>query len=216
VCNYRDVSPLPDSVDVFHALCIELVALAENIYDQLHLFAGSRVAVVGGSLFATVLSQVLLYHKLVPIVIDNNPRNLDAMTKSGVYYAFPADDDLDINVAEATAGEMCDGAVYTTGTGLNPSVAFRVTARGKTVVISGFNDTKFTVDAQEIVSKNLTVLGVNNGYGYTDNAINMIVNGVLNLDMFEKKVINEFNPSTVFANGKDLSSGVMTIFKMIL
>jgi threonine dehydrogenase-like Zn-dependent dehydrogenase len=218
VCNYRNVSPLPDTVDGFRALCIEYVALAENIYDQFHLSAGSRIAIVGGNLFATVLAQVLLYHKIVPIVIDNNARNLEAMAKSGVYYAFAADDDLDENVAQATSGSMCDGAVYTTGTRLNPSLAFRVVARGTKVILSGFCDTKFTLEAQEIVHKNLTVLGMNNGYGYTETAINMIVNGVLNLDMFEKKVYNEFDPEKVFGTtATDFSTtSPMTVIKFIL
>jgi threonine dehydrogenase-like Zn-dependent dehydrogenase len=217
VCNYRDVSPLPDSVDGFRALCIEYVALAENIYDHLNLSAGSRVAIVGGNLFATVLAQVLLYHKLVPIVVDNNAHNLEAMTKSGVYYAFAADDDLDENVAQATSGSMCDGAVYTSGTWLNPTLAFRVAARGTKVILSGFSNTKFTVEAQEIVNKNLTVLGVNSGFGYTETAINMIVNGVLNLDMFEKKVYNEFDPDKIFGSNSDFgTSGPMTVVKLVL
>ena len=44
VCEYTDVSPLPDSVDNLQALCIEMVGIAENIYDKLNLSAGQRVA----------------------------------------------------------------------------------------------------------------------------------------------------------------------------
>ena len=84
VCDYTDVAPLPDSVSDFHALCIETIGIAENIYDKLNLSAGQRVAVVGGSFSGNIIAQVLQYHKIVPILIDNNPTNL-ATAKNAEY-----------------------------------------------------------------------------------------------------------------------------------
>ncbi|MDE7087558.1 MAG: alcohol dehydrogenase catalytic domain-containing protein, partial [Clostridia bacterium] len=85
VCEYTDVSVIPDSVDDMLALCIEHVALAENIYDKLNLPTGSRVAIVGAGFFGSVLAQIAFYHKLVPIVIDNSQQNIERLQKSGVF-----------------------------------------------------------------------------------------------------------------------------------
>ena len=41
------------------------------------------------------------YHKVIPIVIDNNPGNLEKAKKCGIYYSFTADDDLVSNVMDA-------------------------------------------------------------------------------------------------------------------
>ena len=60
VCEYNEVAPLPDSVDDIQALCIEHVGIAENIYDQLNLSVGQRVAVVGADSEGIILAQVLM------------------------------------------------------------------------------------------------------------------------------------------------------------
>ena len=112
VCEYSDVAPLPDAVDDIKALCIESVGIAENIYDKLNLSAGQRVAVVGADYYGNIIAQVLQYHKVIPIVIDNNPLHLERAKKCGVYYAFAAADDLNGNIMNATGGHLCDAAIY--------------------------------------------------------------------------------------------------------
>lgn len=217
VCDYRRVAVLPDDVDYLHGLCIEHVAFAENIYDQLHLSAGSKVAIVGGNALAFILAQVAMYHKLVPVVIDDSPVAVEKLKKAGVYYSILNDDDLDSNIAEATSGLNCDASVYISCSKINPDVASRVLARDKTLVLEGMASMKFKLDSIPLFRHNTRVITVTDGFGYTESAINMILHGAIDLNMFEKQILTEYNPSALFNDMlSDVSHGLkMTIIKLI-
>lgn len=220
VCEYTDVAPLPDSVSDFHALCIETIGIAENIYDKLHLSAGQRVAVVGASFSGNIIAQVLQYHKVIPIVIDNNPANLETAKKCGIYYAFAADDDLVDNVKNATSGSLCDAAIYCATSQLPLSLATRLVADGKTVVISILSSRNSSLNSRDVLEKNLQIIGVSNSYGYTDAVINMLTHNAVNIDFFEKELLSEFNPAELLdEHGAFVNlprSGKMTILKLVL
>lgn len=220
ICEYNEVAPLPDVVGDFHALCIETVGIAENIYDKLKLSAGQRVAIVGASLTGNIIAQVLLYHKVIPIVIDNTPANLERAKKCGIYYAFPATDDLADKVSSATGGRLCDAAVYCSSSRLPVSLCSRLVAEGKTVVLSVLSGSGASIDVHEIIGKNITVFGVSNAYDYEDAVINMLVHNAVNTDFFDKQVLTEYDPATLLDEDGDFvnqpRSGKMTVLKMIL
>lgn len=218
VCDYDDVSLIPDSISDMHALCIESVALAENIFDNLHLSTGGKVAIVGAGFIGSILTQVALYHKLTPIVIDNHPQNIERMQKSGAFFTFAADDSLVSNVNNATSGTLCDAAIYTSCCKLSPSVAASVLARGKNLVLGGFTTLNFNMDATPIFEKNLKVYGVSDGYGYIETAINMLVHGALDLNNFEKEVLKDFNPADLLSERAKNApfTSKMTVLKLIM
>ncbi len=216
VCEYGDVAPLPDSVDDFHALCIETVAIAENIYDKLQLSAGQKVAVVGADFTGNILAQVLQYHKVIPIIIDNSPANLERAKKCGIFFAFSADDDLERNVLDATSGELCSAAVFCANSKLPVSVTTRLVSEGKTVVLGFTSTSDSVIEVRDILRKNITLTGVSTAYDYTDAVINMLVHNAVNTDYFEKKVLTEYDPAELLANPETFKAGRMTILKMII
>ena len=220
VLEYGDVAVLPDSVDDLHALCIETVGIAENIYDKLNLSAGQRVAVVGSDFTGNIIAQVLQYHKVIPIVIDNNPANLERAKKCGIYYAFAADDELDGRVLNATGGHMCDAAVYCVSSGLPLAISTRLVGFGKQVVLCSPSPRNSAIDVRDILDKNLKVFGVSNAYDYTDAVINMLIHGAVNIDFFEKEILSNYNPVEILkercANLTVQQKSKMTVLKMIL
>lgn len=218
VCDYTDVTLLPDVVDDMHALCIEWVALAENIFDRLNLSQGSRVALIGVSFFGAILAQVALYHKLVPIAIDNYQQNIDRMKSNGVFFAFAADENLLDNINKATSGSLCDAAIYTSDCKLPASVAARVIARNKDVVLGGVSPVNFSIDAGPLFEKNLRIYSVSDGFGYTETAVNMIMHGAIDLTNFEKEVLTEFDLDALLTNrAANVSrNSKMTVLKLIL
>lgn len=220
VCEYTDVAPLPESVDYLHALCIETVGIAENIYDKLNLSAGQRVAVVGSDFTGNVIAQVLQYHKVIPIVIDNNPGNLEKVKKCGIYYAFSADDDLINNVLDATSGDLCDAAVYSASSRLPLSLPPRLVGKNKSLVMTGFTSMGSSVDVRDILNKDLTVFGVTSAFDYTDAVINMLLHGAVNLDFFDKEIITEYDPVAILKERCETiataNRGKMTVLKMII
>lgn len=218
VCEYTDVSVIPDSVDDMLALCIENVALAENIYDKLNLATGSKVAIVGAGFFGSVLAQIAFYHKLVPIVIDNSQANIERLQKSGVFFTFAADDQLKSNIETATSGTLCDAAIYTSCCRLTPSIPASVLARNKDMVLGGFSTVNFNLDTAPLFEKNLRVYSVSDGYGYTEAAINMLVHGALDLNYFKKEIMKDFDPVALLSERaeKNLQNGTMYVLKLIL
>lgn len=218
VCDYSEVTVLPDSVDDLLALCIENVALAENIYDRLNLPTGSRVAIIGAGFLGTVLAQIALYHKLVPIVIDNYASNIERLQNSGIFYTFAADDNLKSNIEDATSGSMCDAAIYTSNCKLTPSVPASVLARKKDMVLGGFCNVNFSMDMTPLFEKNLRIYSVSDGYGYTEAAINMLLHGALDITNFQKEVLKEFDPPALLADlaEKATQDSKMTVLKLIL
>ena len=219
VCEYTEVSPLPDSVDNMQALCIEMVGIAENIYDKLNLSAGQKVAVVGLDSLGNIIAQVLQYHKVSPIVIDNAPENLERAKKCGIYYAFPADDDIVENVMDATSGDLCDAAIYSASSRLPISLPSRLVGKNKSLVLSGFTSLHSTVELRDVLEKDLTVFGVTSAANYTDSVINMLLHKAINVDCFEKEVINQFDPIAVLTercnNIASANRGKLTVLKMI-
>ena len=220
VCEYNQVAPLPPSVDDFHALCIETIGIAENIYDKLNLSAGQKVAVIGAGFAGNVIAQILAYHKIIPIVIDNSPENLEQAKKCGIYYALPADDDLDEKIKSATGGNLCDAAIYCASSRLPLSTATRLVAEGKSLVLSELPSNNTTLDVRAVIEKNLTVFGVNDCYGYTESAINLLMNKAVSVDIFEREILTEFNPAEILEEKTPYATGTkqckMTVFKMII
>lgn len=220
VCEYTDVAPLPSTVDDIHALCIETIGIAENIYDKLNLSAGQKVAVIGADFYGNIIAQVLQYHKIIPIVIDNSPSHLERARKCGIYHAYAADDELGENVRNATSGNLCDAAVYCAGSRLPLTLPTRLVRENSTLVLGFYAPVNATISAQDVLQKNLTVYGVSNAYEYTDSVINMLVHGAVNTDYFEKEVLTEYDPAALLAercaDGYSSKKGKMTVLKMIL
>jgi threonine dehydrogenase-like Zn-dependent dehydrogenase len=218
VCEYNEVARLPESVDDLHALCIESVALAENIFDKLNLAQGSKVAIVGGGFFGSILTQIAIYHKFIPIVIDNYKQNIERLKRSGVYYAFEADDDLLANITEATSGTLCDAAVYTSCCKLSPSIPARVIAKKKDMVLGGFSSLTMNFDCQPMFDKGLRLYAVSDGFDYTEVAINMLVHGAINLENFETQILTDFDPAVLLKERYENIASIskLTVCKLIL
>ncbi len=219
VCEYTEVAPLPDSVDDLNALCIENIGIAETVYNKLNLTAGQRVAVLGADVDGIITAQVLLYHKIIPIIIDNSPANLERAKNYGVYYAFPADDDLIQNVMNVTGGNLCDAAIFCSTSRLTLSLATRLVGKNKTLVLSTNSIMSANLAANDVLEKNLTVFGVSNSFGNSDAVINMLVHGAVDISHFEKEVLTEYNPAALLAERCENPTGKrnkLTVLKMII
>lgn len=220
VCDEQDVTVLPEELDNLQALCIEHVALAENIYQKLNLSAGSIVAVIGAGFLGNIVAQVLQYHKLVPVVIDNNETNLSKVRHAGAAYAFPVDDELMENIRSVTTGNLCSAAIFLFSSKLPTMVATTLLAPNSPLVLAGSEALRTTIDTHTLLEKNLYVYGVNNGYGQTDKAIAMLVDGALDVGVFNKTVVTDFNElpeelNAVRTATPDKSTD-MHVFKLIL
>lgn len=221
ILDYNDVTPLPDGVDDISALCIETIGIAENIYDKLNLSAGQRVAVFGADFAGNIMAQVLQYHKIVPIVIDNNQPNLDRVKKLGIFHAFTADEGLSEKVINATSGEMCDAAVYCTSSRQPITLAAHLISKGTSLVFYIDSLPTASINIADIMRKNMNVFSASNAYDYTDVVVNMLLRNAVSCDFFDKEIISEFDPVAVLKQKLDdynlgVRSSKLTVLKMVL
>ncbi len=187
-----DVYPLPASVSDEAAFLIDPIALAEHIVDEMHIDVGQHILVLGGGLYGNILCQILIYHRAVPILADNNPERLARAKKSGIYYTFPNDDTLKDNVLSVTGGKLADGAVYLAfGNRAEPSVLFPLVKRDAYVSFCSLTGKNLHVNLEYAMKNNVTIKGITESREFVSTAINLLANKAVNFSEFSFKSSKE-------------------------
>lgn len=180
-----DVYTLPASVSDEAAFLIDAIALAERIIDEMQITVGQHILVLGGGLYANVLCQILIYHRAVPILADNNAERLTLAKKSGIYYTFPNDETLKENVLKITGGKFADGAVYLAyGNHSEPSVLFPLVKRNASVAFCAATYKSLHVNLEYALKNNVTIKGITESREFVSTAINLLANKALNFSEF--------------------------------
>ncbi len=187
-----DVYPLPASVSDEAAFLIDAIALAERVVDEMHVDVGQHVLVLGGGLYGNILCQILIYHRAVPILADNNAERLARAKKSGIYYTFPNDETLKENVLAVTGGKLADCAVYLAFANRSePSVLFPLVKRDAYVAFCSFTGKSLPVNLEYALKNNVTVKGISESREFVSTAINLLANKAVNFSEFTFKSSKE-------------------------
>lgn len=180
-----DVYPLPASVTDEAAFLIDAIALAEHIVDEMHIDVGQHVLVLGGGIYGNILCQILIYHRAVPILADNNAERLSRAKKSGIYYAFPNDDTLRGKVLEITGGKLADAAVYLAfANRCEPSILFPLVKRDSYVSFCALTGKNLHVNLEYAMKNNVTIKGITESREFVSTAINLLANKAVNFSEF--------------------------------
>ena len=180
-----DVYPLPASVKDEAAFLIDPIALAEHIFDEMHIEVGQHVLVLGGGLYGNILCQILIYHRAVPILIDNNAERLALAKKCGIYYTFPNDDALKENVLSVTGGKFADVAVYLAFANRSePSILFPLVKRDSHVAFCSLMGKSLHVNLEYALKNNITMKGITESREFVSTAINLLANKAVNFSDF--------------------------------
>lgn len=99
--------------------------------DRLNVAKGTHVAVLGAGEIGNILSQLLIYHQAVPILIDSDEEKLAVAAQCGVYYTVKADETMEENIARITGGRLAAGSVYSSFCGLAPTCPSALPAAGR-------------------------------------------------------------------------------------
>lgn len=187
-----DVYPLPASVSDEAAFLIDAIALAEHVVDEMHIDVGQHILVLGGGLYANILCQILIYHRAVPILADNNAERLKRAKRSGIYYTFPNDDSLKENVLNVTGGKFADGAVYLAFSNrCEPSVLFPLVKRDAYVAFCALVSKNLHVNLEYALKNNVTIKGITESREFVSTAINLLANKAVNFSEFPIKSYRE-------------------------
>lgn len=176
---------LPASVSDEAAFLIDAVAMAEHVVDEMNVSVGQHVLVIGGGLYGNVLCQILIYHRAVPILADNNAERLARAKKSGIYYTFPNDETLKGHILEVTGGKLADAAVYLAFSNKSePSSLFSLVARGAHVAFCAPVGKNLIVNLGNALKNNVTVKGITENREFVSTAINILANKAVNFNEF--------------------------------
>lgn len=185
LANPDDAYPLPASVTDEAAFLIDAIALAEHVVDEMHVEVGQHILVLGGGIYANVLCQILIYHRAVPILADNNAERLARATRSGIYYTFPIDESLRQNVLNVTGGKLADGAVYIAfNNRCKPSVLFPLVKREAYVSFCSLTGKNLHVNLEYAMKNNVTIKGITESREFVSTAINLLANKAVNFSEF--------------------------------
>lgn len=184
VTNVSNVFALPSSVKDCDAVYIEYVALALSIIDKLNVQKSSHVAIIGGSVFASILGQILIYYQAVPIIIDDKEANLRAVKKSGIYYTVSASNKPEKEIASLTGGRLASSVVYLTRSGISTDLAYKIASHNAPVVFAGYSYPNLKIPMSIAMSKQNNTSCVNNGYGNYLAAINLLANKAIDLSVY--------------------------------
>ena len=212
VAGIDDVYPLPSSVTDEAAFLIDAIALAEHVVDEMHIDVGQHVLVLGGGLYGNILCQILIYHRAVPILADNNAERRMRAKKSGIYYTFPNDDTLKDNVLSVTGGKLADAAVYLAFANRSePSVLFPLVKRDSYVAFCSMTGKSLQVNLEYAMKNNVTIKGFTESREFVSTAINLLANKAVIFSEFPFKSTREEelpkileNYSQTLANGGNL------------
>ena len=186
VAGADDAYVLPPSVSDEAAFLIDPVALAERIVDEMHVSVGQHVLVLGGGLYGNILCQILIYHRAVPILADNNAERLERAKKCGIYYTFPNDETLRENVLSVTGGKLADCAVYLAfnNNRSEPSSIFAHVANDAYVTFCALDEKPLSVNLEKALRNNVTLKGVSENREFVSTAINILANKAISFSEF--------------------------------
>ena len=195
VAEERDLSPLPPAVSDEDALFTGILSLCESVIDRLNVTKGMHVAVFDAGEIGNILSQLLIYHQAVPILVDADESKRKAAAMCGIYYTLKPDEDLENNIARITGGRMAACSVFVTDSTLAPNLPFGVTKAGGTVVYTGYTFPERSVRLKTAQERRLTLTTVINNYNNSETAINLLVNKAVNLTPFtqQKRNVTQLN-----------------------
>ena len=207
-----DAYPLPASVSDEAAFLIDPVAVAEKIVDELNLSVGQHVLVLGGGLYGNILCQILIYHRLVPILADNNAARLELAKKSGIYYTFPNDENLHENVLRVTGGKLAEGAAYLAfNNPSEPSAIFAHVANGARVAFCSRDEKMLNINLQNAIYRNVTITGVTECREYISSAINLLANKAVSFSQFSFRSFPEEQlPKLLMEHGEKASKPALS------
>ena len=213
-----NLAPLPPSVSDSDALFTGMVSLCEAVISRLDADKGSHIAVFGANEIGNILCQLLIYHQIVPVLIDVNQSLLALARDCGIYYTVTADENLARNLSEITGGRMADASVFMSFSSMASDLPYETTAMGGTVIYAGFGFPAAQASLKAAQERRLTITTITNDYSNRTAAINLLANKAVRTAPLKVPVFRESDAEKVFAersaamkNGEIVTSCILKL-----
>ena len=201
VVDNNDIYVVPEYIEDEDVTFIEDIAMAIKTCSLIDIKETHYVALYGATAFNIILGQFALYYQAIPIIISDDADALSIAENHGIYYTINAKkENVFDRIVEITSGNLVEHAVIDTDIAPNPEPdLLKAVAQGGKVAFCGYNTTldSLKLNAAYIVSKQLSLYGVNDGIGEIEPAINMLATGIINVEgllekMYDFSEVEEF------------------------
>ncbi len=191
--DIEDITPFPEGVDEEEAIFTEKIAIAMSAINSFSVEKGDYLVIVGGSPMCNILAQLAMYFQLIPIMIDTNAHWLEKAKKCGIYYTIDETKTVPYEaVKEITGGRMAEHTIIEAAPDVTSSYFFALGREGGdcTIICENKIVKKLDADISQISQRQLKVKGVSNGAREFESAINILAQGILNLENFIEKTVD--------------------------
>lgn len=166
---------LPDQIGDSDAIFADNIALAIEIITSLKIEKGDYVVIAGANVLGNILAQLTMYYHAVPILIDQNEKNIKAARSSGIYYTVSKNDDAHKIVNQITGGRLAKYIIYILGCGYDIQKAIDLCSEGGTLSLCKYSeDNNLKINLTDILKKHIRILCFNNGYNHLQTALNIL------------------------------------------
>ena len=158
----RIVYRLPDELSFEHAAMIEAVSIAVHAVGRAaaHLPLGASALVVGTGMIGQLVVQTLRARGCGTIIaVDKSAERVQIAGQFGADYCWEADENVAERVRELTNGRGADVAFEAVGANDAFATAVSSVRKGSALVLIGNLASKVEMPLQEIVTRELTLLG---------------------------------------------------------
>ncbi|MDR1906566.1 MAG: zinc-binding dehydrogenase [Clostridiales bacterium] len=212
----QNVIPMPESIDDSEAVFVEHIALALKTISILGIEKNQYVAILGANSLCNIFAQLVLYYHGIPIIIDSNTEFLNICRSNGIYYTInPTETDCINRVLEITGGKMAEHVVFESRARLPFYSALSLARKKGRVALMGFNifTDKLDINITPLLKKQLTCIGINNGYNEIPSAVNILANKILKFDSLVSHRISFDNAPEII---KDMSVNPLNYRSVII
>ncbi len=211
----RILYKLPDSLPFERAALIEAVSIAVHAATRSVPKPDDTVVVVGSGMIGVLTIQVLKAKGCKNIVaVDVDPQKLALAQRMGAAHTLnPKETDVPAALRGLTRGKGADVCFEVVGRGDTVVNAIRSLRKGGTVVLVGNLSPVIELPLQEVVSRELSVLGSCASSGEIPECIDLVARGVVDVDpIISLKASLDEGPD-LFAR---LYGGDRTLMKVII
>jgi L-iditol 2-dehydrogenase len=179
----RILYKLPDSLPFERAALTEAVSIAVHAVSRQVPSPGDAVVVVGAGMIGVLIIQVLKAKGVSTILaVDVEPQKLLLAQRLGATRTLnPRDCDVPAAIHALTAGKGADVSFEVVGHGDTVATAVRSVRKGGTVVLVGNLSAKVELPLQDVVTREISILGSCGSSGEIPECIDLLARGVIDV-----------------------------------
>lgn len=211
-----NIYQIPQQISDMEAQFVEHTSIAVKTFNELKIAEGEHIVIIGAGILGIIMAQLALYYQAVPIILDTHQDKLDIATNLGIYYTINTSvNNPNERIKQITGGRYCECSVFLADSNEKIQKVFDYASVGGRVAVVGWDYTAEIMNSNlsGILSKQLTVTGINNGQKQIPAAINMLAKKAVDVTPF---ITKEFRFEEAGQGLKEYSQNPLMYHKILI